>query len=150
MSVAAKPAAEATLQSAMEADKAFVADIKKNGLQAAFLAWFEPEGSQFIDRGSMLIGTANIAAPFAQTPPGFMIDWTPGWRPCLPTRRFRHHHRPLHRENGRPADRRRPLRDQLEEERRRRMEGRARRHHRRSASRWRPCPLAPDPNGRPG
>ena len=77
MSVAAKPGAEATLQSAMEADKAFVADIKKNGLQAAFLAWFEPEGSQFIDRGSMLTGAANIAAPFAQTPPGFMIDWTP-------------------------------------------------------------------------
>ena len=77
MSVSAKPGAEATLQSAMEADKAFVADIKKNGLQAAFLAWFEPEGSQFIDRGSMLTGAANIAAPFAQSPPGFAIDWTP-------------------------------------------------------------------------
>ena len=72
-----KAGAEATLQSAMEADKAFVADIKKNGLQAAFLSWFEPEGSQFIDRGSMLTGAANIAAPFAQTPPGFMIDWAP-------------------------------------------------------------------------
>lgn len=78
MSLSAKPpGAEATLQSAMEADKAFVADIRKNGLQAAFLAWFEPEGSQFIDRGSMLTGAANIAAPFAQTPPGFMIDWAP-------------------------------------------------------------------------
>ena len=72
-----KASAEETLQSAMEADKAFVADIKKNGLQAAFLAWFEPEGSQFIDRGSMLTGAANIAAPFAQSPPGFMLDWAP-------------------------------------------------------------------------
>lgn len=77
MGVTAKPGAEATLKSAMDADKAFVADIKKNGLQAAFLAWFEPENSQFIDRGSMLTGAANIAAPFAQSPPGFSIDWAP-------------------------------------------------------------------------
>jgi ketosteroid isomerase-like protein len=69
--------AQATLDSAMQADRDFAAAVKKDGPKAAFLAWFEPEGSQFIDRGSMLEGAAAIAAPFEQSPPGFTLDWAP-------------------------------------------------------------------------
>ena len=67
----------ATLASAMQADRDFAAAVKKDGLKTAFLAWFEPEDSQLIDRGSMLQGAAAITAPFAQSPPGFTIDWMP-------------------------------------------------------------------------
>ena len=72
-----KGGAEAALKSAMEADTAFAAAVKKDGLKTAFLAWFEPEGSQFIDRGSMLTGAAAIAAPSEQAPPGFALEWAP-------------------------------------------------------------------------
>ncbi len=68
---------EKTLESAMQADREFAAAVKTDGLRKAFLAWFEPEGSQFIDRGSMLTGAAAIAAPFEQSPPGFMLEWAP-------------------------------------------------------------------------
>jgi ketosteroid isomerase-like protein len=70
-------AAKTTLDSAMQADRDFAAAVKKDGPKTAFLAWFEMEGSQFIDRGSMLTGATAIAAPFEQSPPGFMLDWTP-------------------------------------------------------------------------
>jgi ketosteroid isomerase-like protein len=69
--------AQATLDSAMQADRDFAAAVKKDGPKAAFLTWFEAEGSQFIDRGSMLQGAAAIAAPFEQSPPGFMLEWAP-------------------------------------------------------------------------
>ena len=69
--------AEKTLESAMQADRDFAAAVKTDGLKTAFLAWFEPEGSQFIDRGSMITGAASIAAPFEQAPPGFMLEWAP-------------------------------------------------------------------------
>ena len=72
-----KGGAEATLKSAIEADTAFAAAVQKDGLKTAFLAWFETEGSQFIDRGSMLTGAAAIAAPFDRAPPGFLLEWTP-------------------------------------------------------------------------
>ena len=66
-----------TLEAAMQADRYFAAAVQKDGPKASFLAWFEPEGSKFIDRGSMLTGAANIAAPFGQSPPGFTLEWTP-------------------------------------------------------------------------
>ncbi len=69
--------AQATLEAAMQADREFAAAVKKDGPKAAFLAWFEAEGSQFIDRGSMLVGATAIAAPFGQSPPGFTLEWAP-------------------------------------------------------------------------
>lgn len=68
---------QVTLDSAMQADRDFAAAVKKDGPKAAFLAWFEAEGSRFIDRGSMLEGAAAIAEPFAQSPPGFTLEWAP-------------------------------------------------------------------------
>lgn len=73
---AAGPPADAVLASALQADKDFAAAAKKDGLKAAFLAWFEPEG-EFIDSGGRVSGAAKIAEGFAQAPPSFMIEWTP-------------------------------------------------------------------------
>jgi ketosteroid isomerase-like protein len=68
--------AEATLNSVLEADRNFAAATKKDGLKAAFLAWFEPAGA-FIDASGKVTGADKIAGGFAQAPPSFTIDWAP-------------------------------------------------------------------------
>jgi|JI10StandDraft_1071094.scaffolds.fasta_scaffold19046_9 ketosteroid isomerase-like protein len=69
--------AQATLDAALQADREFAAAVAKDGPKAAFLAWFHPTDSQFIDAGSHLKGAEAIAAPFEQSPPGFTIGWVP-------------------------------------------------------------------------
>lgn len=69
--------AATTLESAMQADRDFAAAVAKDGPKAAFLAWFEPTESQFIDAGSVLKGAAAIVAPFEQSPPDFKLEWSP-------------------------------------------------------------------------
>ena len=68
---------QATLDAALQADREFAAAVAKDGPKAAFLAWFHPTDSQFIDAGSYLKGAEAIAAPFEQSPPGFTIGWVP-------------------------------------------------------------------------
>lgn len=69
--------AQATLDLAMQADRDFAGAVRQDGAKAAFLAWFEPEGSQFIGPGGVRSGAAAIAEPFGQSPPGFTMDWAP-------------------------------------------------------------------------
>ncbi|MDP3491502.1 MAG: DUF4440 domain-containing protein [Hyphomonadaceae bacterium] len=68
---------QATLDSALEADRDFAAAVAKDGPKAAFLAWFHATDSQFIQPGAYLKGAEAIAAPFEQSPPGFTLGWTP-------------------------------------------------------------------------
>jgi ketosteroid isomerase-like protein len=68
--------AEVRLAAVMQADRDFAAATKKDGLKAAFLAWFAPDGA-FIDASGKITGAEKIAAGFAQAPPSFTIDWTP-------------------------------------------------------------------------
>ncbi len=75
--VAIADAATQTLAEATEADKAFAAATLKDGPTVSFLAWFEPEDSQFIAPGQVSKGAAAIAAGFAGSPPGFAIAWVP-------------------------------------------------------------------------
>ncbi|MFT3725943.1 MAG: DUF4440 domain-containing protein [Hyphomonadaceae bacterium] len=70
-------AAKATLEAALQADRDFAAAVGKDGPKAAFLAWFHPTDSQFVQPGAYLKGAEAIAAPFAQSPPNFSIGWTP-------------------------------------------------------------------------
>jgi ketosteroid isomerase-like protein len=78
-SVAADPAAAAktTLEAAMQADKDFAALSVKEGPTAAFQAYLDPVDGQFIGPGSVSKGVDQVVAGFAQSPPGFAIDWTP-------------------------------------------------------------------------
>lgn len=69
--------AQATLEAALQADRDFAAAVAKDGPKAAFLAWFHPTDSQFVQPGAYLKGAAAIAAPFEQSPPDFAIGWTP-------------------------------------------------------------------------
>ena len=69
--------AQATLDSALQADRDFAAAVAKDGPKAVFLAWFHPTESQFIQPGAYLKGAESIAAPFEQSPPGFTLGWTP-------------------------------------------------------------------------
>lgn len=69
--------AQATLDSALQADRDFAAAVAKDGPKAAFLAWFHATDSQFIQPGVHLKGAEAIAAPFGQSPPGFTLGWTP-------------------------------------------------------------------------
>lgn len=71
------PTAQATLDSALQADRDFAAAVAKDGAKTAFRAWFHPTDSQFIDAGSYLKGVDAIVAPFDQSPPDFTIGWTP-------------------------------------------------------------------------
>ena len=71
------PTVQATLDSALQADRDFAAAVAKDGPKAAFLAWFHPTDSQFIQPGAYLKGAEAIAAPFEQSPPGFTLGWTP-------------------------------------------------------------------------
>lgn len=75
--VASPPGAEATLAAALDADRAFAAAVAKDGPKTAFLAWFHPTDSQFIEAGATMKGAEAIAAPFDQSPPGFALAWTP-------------------------------------------------------------------------
>lgn len=68
---------QATLDAALQADRDFAAAVAKDGAKAAFLAWFHPTDSQFVQPGVYLKGAEAIAAPFEQSPPGFAIGWTP-------------------------------------------------------------------------
>lgn len=70
-------AAAQALADATEADKAFAAATLRDGPAVSFLAWFEPEDSQFIAPGQVTKGAAAIAAGFAGSPPDFKISWTP-------------------------------------------------------------------------
>lgn len=69
--------AQATLDSALQADRDFAAAVAKDGPKVAFRAWFHPTDSQFIDAGSHLKGVDAIVAPFEQAPPDFTLGWTP-------------------------------------------------------------------------
>ncbi|RYY91970.1 MAG: hypothetical protein EON61_27020 [Alphaproteobacteria bacterium] len=69
--------AQATLDSALQADRDFAAAVAKDGPKTAFRAWFDPTDSQFIDAGNYLKGVDAITAPFDQSPPDFTIGWTP-------------------------------------------------------------------------
>ena len=69
--------AQATLDSALQADRDFAAAVAKDGPKVAFRAWFHPTDSQFIDSGSYLKGVDAIVAPFEQAPPDFTLGWTP-------------------------------------------------------------------------
>ncbi len=69
--------AQATLDAALQADRDFAAAVAKDGPKAAFLAWFHPTDSQFIEAGNTLKGAEAIAAPFDQSPPDFKLAWTP-------------------------------------------------------------------------
>ena len=75
--VKAVPTAQATLDSALQADRDFAAAVAKDGPTAAFRAWFHPTDSQFIDPGHHFKGIDAIVAPFAQSPPEFTLAWTP-------------------------------------------------------------------------
>jgi ketosteroid isomerase-like protein len=69
--------AEATLKAAMDADTAFAAMAKSEGLKPAFLKYMHATDSKFLQPGVVVTGAAAIAAGFDQTPPDFKIDWTP-------------------------------------------------------------------------
>lgn len=69
--------AQPTLDSALQADRDFAAAVAKDGPKAAFLAWFHPTDSQFIQPGAYLQGAEAIAAPFERSPPGFTLSWVP-------------------------------------------------------------------------
>jgi len=73
----AAESAQATLDSALQADRDFAAAVAKDGPKAGFLAWFHATDSQFIQPGAYLKGAEAITAPFDQSPPGFTIGWTP-------------------------------------------------------------------------
>lgn len=68
---------QATLDAALQADREFAAAVAKDGPKAAFLAWFHPTDSQFMQPGVYLKGAEAIAAPFEQSPPDFTIGWVP-------------------------------------------------------------------------
>lgn len=68
---------QATLDSALQADRDFAAAVARDGAKTAFLAWFHPTDSQFVQPGVYLKGAEAIAGPFEQSPPGFSIGWTP-------------------------------------------------------------------------
>jgi ketosteroid isomerase-like protein len=66
----------ATLESAMQADRDFAAMVASEGPAAAFEAWFDAEG-EFVEPGIVTKGGAQVAENFAQSPPGFTIEWAP-------------------------------------------------------------------------
>ncbi|HPN07173.1 MAG TPA: hypothetical protein PK050_15280 [Hyphomonadaceae bacterium] len=71
------PTTQATLDSALQADRDFAAAVAKDGPTAAFRAWLHPTDSQFIDAGHHFKGVDAIVAPFEQAPPEFTLAWTP-------------------------------------------------------------------------
>lgn len=72
-----KATAEETLAAVLKADADFSAAVGKDGPKAAFLAWFHPTDSQFVQPGVYLKGAEAIATPFEQSPPDFKIGWIP-------------------------------------------------------------------------
>ncbi len=68
---------QATLDSALQADRDFAAAVAKDGPKVAFRAWFHPTDSQFIDMGNHFKGIDAIVAPFERAPPEFTLGWTP-------------------------------------------------------------------------
>jgi ketosteroid isomerase-like protein len=75
--VEAVAGAEATLEAALQADRQFAAMAKAEGLKPAFLKYMHETDSKFLQPGAVVTGAAAIAAGFEQSPPGFMVDWTP-------------------------------------------------------------------------
>ncbi len=86
--VSATSTAQATLDSALQADRDFAAAVAKDGPKVGFLAWFHATDSQFIQPGAYLRGAEAIAAPFDQSPPGFAIGWTPDSGVASPSGEF--------------------------------------------------------------
>ncbi|MDP3735954.1 MAG: nuclear transport factor 2 family protein [Hyphomonadaceae bacterium] len=69
-------AAQASLESAMQADRDFAAVSKKDGPKAAFLQYMDKDGA-FFQPGAVVNGAEAVAAGFDGSPPDFGIDWTP-------------------------------------------------------------------------
>lgn len=69
-------AAQASLTSAMQADRDFAAMSKKDGPKAAFLQYMAKDGA-FFQPGVVVNGAEAIAGGFDASPPGFGIDWAP-------------------------------------------------------------------------
>jgi ketosteroid isomerase-like protein len=70
-------AVQASLESAMQADRDFAAMSKKDGPKAAFLQYMDPKDGAFFQPGVVVNGAEAIAAGFDGSPPGFGIDWAP-------------------------------------------------------------------------
>jgi ketosteroid isomerase-like protein len=75
--VEAVAGAEANLEQALKADRDFAAMAKAEGLKPAFLKYMHPTDSRFLQPGGEARGAEAIAAGFDQSPPGFMVSWTP-------------------------------------------------------------------------
>jgi ketosteroid isomerase-like protein len=61
----------------MQADKDFAALAAKDGPKAAFEAYLDPTDGEFIAPGAVSKGMEQVVAGFAQSPPGFAIEWAP-------------------------------------------------------------------------
>lgn len=75
--VQAVDGAEANLEAALQADRSFAAMAKAEGLKPAFLRYMHATDSKFLQPGAVVQGAEAIAAGFDQSPPGFMVNWTP-------------------------------------------------------------------------
>jgi ketosteroid isomerase-like protein len=67
----------AALEAALQADRDFAALAAKDGPKAAFETYLDPVDGEFIAPGAVSKGMEQVVAGFAQSPPGFAIEWAP-------------------------------------------------------------------------